>query len=325
MYSSDIKNLHIELTNRCNAGCPSCARTGNFPGFLSETIFNSGMHDLSLDDIKSICEQLPKVKKVDLCGNYGDPAVAPEFKEIVHYLSSKNIKSIISTNGAPRKPEYWEELALKNVRIAFHIDGDENTNHLYRIGTNYHKIIDNAKAFIKAGGYARWVFIPFEHNEHVIEKCKKLSKDLGFKEFNIKKSYRATNLSSRAEVKINLPKNKKYLNVIATDNLKEKCIDCKVSNNNEIYISCNGDIYPCCWWGGYFWDKKFSKEKNEKFNYLVDFENNFKKKSVKDILNSYINKTDIYELVWEYKKFSVCNKHCGTGYLKDRYVENRYV
>ena len=325
MYSSDIKNLHIELTNRCNAGCPSCARTGNFPGFLSETIFNSGMHDLSLDDIKSICEQLPKVKKVDLCGNYGDPAVAPEFKEIVHYLSSKNIRSIISTNGAPRKPEYWEELALKNVRIAFHIDGDENTNHLYRIGTNYHKIIDNAKAFIKAGGYARWVFIPFEHNEHVVEKCKKLSKDLGFKEFNIKKSYRVTNLSPRAEVKINLPKNKKYINVIATDNLKEKCIDCKVSNNDEIYISCNGDIYPCCWWAGYFWDRKFLKEKNEKFNYLVDFENNFKKKSIKDILNSYINKTDIYELVWDYKKFSVCNKHCGTGYLKDRYVENRYV
>ena len=164
MYSTDIENLHIELTNRCNAGCPSCARTGNFPGFLSETIFNSGLHDLSLDDIKSICKQLPKVKKVDLCGNYGDPAVAPEFKEIVHYLSSKNIRSIISTNGAPRKPEYWEELALKNVRIDFHIDGDENTNHLYRIGTNYHKIIDNAKAFIKAGGYARWAFIPFEHN-----------------------------------------------------------------------------------------------------------------------------------------------------------------
>ena len=325
MYSTDIKNLHIELTNRCNAGCPSCARTGNFPGFLSETIFNSGLHDLSLDDIKSICEQLPKVKKVDLCGNYGDPAVAPEFKEIVHQLSSKNISSIISTNGAPRKPEYWEELALKNVRIAFHIDGDENTNHLYRIGTNYHKIIDNAKAFIKAGGYARWVFIPFEHNEHVIEKCKKLSKDLGFKEFNIKKSYRVTNLSPKSEVKINLPKNKKYINVVATDNLKEKCIDCKVSNDNEIYISCNGDIYPCCWWGGYFWDKKFSKEKNKKFSYLVDFENNFKKKSIKDILNSYINKTDIYELVWEYKKFSVCNKHCGTGYLKDRYVENKYV
>ena len=243
----------------------------------------------------------------------------------MHYLNSKNIWSIISTNGAPRKPEYWEELALKNVRIAFHIDGDENTNHLYRIGTNYHKIIDNAKAFIKAGGYARWAFIPFEHNEHVIEKCKKLSKDLGFKEFNIKKTYRVTNLSPKSKVKINLPKNKKYINVVATDNLKEKCIDCKVSNNNEIYISCNGDIYPCCWWAGYFWDRKFLKEKNEKFNYLVDFENNFKKKSIKYILNSYINKTDIYELVWEYKKFSVCNKHCGTGYLKDRYVENKYV
>jgi len=324
MYSSDIENLHVELTNRCNAGCPSCARTGDFPGFVSETIFNSGIHDLSLDDIKNICEQLPKLKKIDLCGNYGDPAVAPEFKEIVHYLDSKNIRSVISTNGAPRKPEYWEEIALKSVRVAFHIDGDEDTNHLYRIGTNYHKIIDNAKAFIKAGGYARWVFIPFKHNEHVIEKCKKLAKDLGFKEFNVKKSYRVTNLSPKAKVKIDLPKNKKLINAIATDSKGDKCISCKVSGNNEMYFACNGEIYPCCWWGGYFWDKKFLNGKNN-YEYLLDFENNFRKRPIKDILNEYIKRTDLYELVWDLKKFSVCNKHCGTGYLKDRYVEDRYA
>lgn len=324
MYSAAIENLHIELTNRCNAGCPSCARTGNFPGFVSKTVFSSGLHDLSLDDIKSICEQLPKVKKINLCGNFGDPAVAPEFKEIVQYLNSKNIRTIISTNGAPRNTEYWKKIALKNVRVSFCIDGDENTNHLYRIGTNYHKIINNAKAFIKAGGYARWVFIPFEHNEHVIEKCRKISKDLGFKEFNIRKSYRVTNLNPKSKVKINLPKNKKYINAVATSNKKHKCISCQVSINNEMYVSCNGDIYPCCWWGGYFWNQKFLKEKNN-YNYLVNFENNFKKKSIKDILNSYIEKTDVYELIWEHKKFNVCNKHCGTAFLKDQWIEDKYA
>jgi MoaA/NifB/PqqE/SkfB family radical SAM enzyme len=322
MYYSDIENLHVELTNRCNAGCPSCVRTGDFPGFVSETIFNSGIHDLSLNDMKNICEQLPKLKWIHMCGNLGDPAVSPEFKEIVHYLNSKNIYCTISTNGAPRKPEYWKEIALKGVSVSFHIDGDEDTNHLYRIGTNYYKIIDNAKAFIKAGGHARWVFIPFKHNEHVIEKCKNLAKHLGFKEFNVKKSYRVTNLSPKAKIKIELPKNENLINFGATNNKGDKCISCKVSNNNEIYFSCNGEIYPCCWWAGYFWSKKFSNKEN-KFSYLLDFENNFKKRDIKDIVNDYIKKTDVYKLVWDLKKFSVCNKKCGNDKHKDRYVESR--
>ena len=35
----------------------------------------------------------------------------------------------------------------------------------YRISTN-DKIIKNAKAFIDAGGFAKWHMLVFEHNEH---------------------------------------------------------------------------------------------------------------------------------------------------------------
>ena len=38
MIKSDIKKLHIELTNRCNAGCPFCGRTSSRPSGVTEFI-----------------------------------------------------------------------------------------------------------------------------------------------------------------------------------------------------------------------------------------------------------------------------------------------
>ena len=44
MIINNIDRLHIELTNKCNAGCPLCPRTGTFAGGVSDHMFNAGMH-----------------------------------------------------------------------------------------------------------------------------------------------------------------------------------------------------------------------------------------------------------------------------------------
>ena len=67
------------------------------------------------------------------------------------------------------------------------IDGLEDTHSYYRQGTNWKKIINNAKSFISSGGRAVWQFIPFAHNEHQIKSCIRLSQQLGFKEFKTAK------------------------------------------------------------------------------------------------------------------------------------------
>ena len=58
------------------------------------------------------------------------------------------------------------KIAKAKVKVTFGIDGLQDTNHLYRISTNFDKIIKNAKAFIDAGGFAKWHMLVFEHNEH---------------------------------------------------------------------------------------------------------------------------------------------------------------
>ena len=48
--------------------------------------------------------------------------------------------------------------------------------------------MENAEAYLKAGGIARWDFIVFKHNEHQVEQAEALAKKMGFKQFRIRKT-----------------------------------------------------------------------------------------------------------------------------------------
>ena len=46
--------------------------------------------------------------------------------------------------------------------------------------------MENAQAFINAGGRARWDYIAFAHNEHQIDEARQLAEDMGFLHLDIK-------------------------------------------------------------------------------------------------------------------------------------------
>lgn len=194
MYkSSEITTVHLELSELCNASCPQCAR--NINGGEE----NPQLHDaeLSLEDIQTIFKPdfIQQLKRLYMCGNYGDPITAKDTLEIFAYLRSHNDKMQLSmhTNASAKTPEWWSRLPAamgKNHYVVFSVDGLEDTNHLYRQGTVWSKIMANAKAFIEAGGRARWDYIVFAHNEHQVEEARALAAAMGFEQFNIKKSNR---------------------------------------------------------------------------------------------------------------------------------------
>jgi MoaA/NifB/PqqE/SkfB family radical SAM enzyme len=262
MYNGPIKKMHLEITNRCNAACPACPRTGDFKGKLAGHMAMSGWHDLTLSDIKEIHKEVPTLKEVNLCGNFGDPAAAPDFFKIVNYFADNNIRVIISTNGGPRTPKAWASIARPGVKAQFHIDGDEDTNHIYRVGTKWNKIMANAQAYLDAGGSANWTLIPFKHNEHTIDKCEELANKMGFSQFKVKKTYRVGNNDSTSQP-IELPTNKKYINEYVHKNINRD-INCKARNEDEIYISADGDVAPCCWTGSNLWQEKYKNPKSPK-------------------------------------------------------------
>ena len=50
--------------------------------------------------------------------------------------------------------------------VIFSLDGLEDTNHIYRVGVQFKKVMENTQAFINAGASAHWDMLVFKHNKH---------------------------------------------------------------------------------------------------------------------------------------------------------------
>jgi MoaA/NifB/PqqE/SkfB family radical SAM enzyme len=281
MYSfADIKQVHLEVTERCNAACPQCPRRIE-GGVLNPKLT---MAELSLAQVQQLLSPqfLQQLKKIYLCGNYGDAAAAADTLRIVRYLreSSDKLQIGLHSNGSLRDRSWWAELATltgQHGYARFAIDGLEDTNAIYRRNTEWPKIMQNARAFIAEGGRAEWDFIVFAHNEHQVEAARELAADMGFAAFNVKRTARFLNRdevsadapalvrhrSGAAEAELAPPVAAEHRHPVAGelqsaaerqqsygDFLAARTIQCQVADSKSLYISARGYVLPCCWLGG---------------------------------------------------------------------------
>ena len=207
---SDIGRIQIELTNYCNAACPQCERhhIKEIRDMKPEDRWDEiACFDLSLNDtyisLKEIKETFVKgrwkhLDDIHYCGNIDEPVINPDIIEIIKYMDTlaPNIKMHIATNGGIRSVEFWKELgklsANMNERliVVWGIDGLEDTNHLYRKNVEWNRLQENWRAYISAGGRAKWQFIVFSWNQHQLNEVKSYSESENFKGFNLIQSVR---------------------------------------------------------------------------------------------------------------------------------------
>jgi len=234
------KVLHLEVTDVCQAECPLCARE-------TDPLFNKDLkHNLTVSDMTTILGEqfISRLDKMFMCGNYGDPAAGTNTLSIVDYFRQVNKHIILgmNTNGGIQTTSWWTELGQRfnqlNDYVVFSIDGLADTNHIYRKKVNWIKVMNNAAAFVKAGGSAHWDMLVYEHNEHQVDIAEQMARDMGFTWFRAKVSKRPSNISWLRPPKdwIQPP--------IATG-----AIDCHVLKEQSVYMSARGTVYPCCWLG----------------------------------------------------------------------------
>ena len=180
-----IKKIELEITSDCNAACPGCARTLN-KDILQVTSF-------TLEDLKRIFPTTNHIanKEFKFCGVLGDPAIHPQFADMIEYLLQHGGRTSISTNGAVGSVDMWRRVGSlanqyhKTFFIQWCIDGHKETNHIYRVNTKWNVLERNINAFCETVGEythrAQWVFIVFDHNEHELDIAKQHAKRLGFK------------------------------------------------------------------------------------------------------------------------------------------------
>lgn len=290
MYPYNLKSLHIELTNKCQASCPMCARNHN-GGRVRDNI---KLTEITLDNFKNWfpVNFLQDLENFYACGNYGDPIIAQDCLEIFEYVRLVNptARLAIHTNGSARGEDWWSNLAKvmgNNSVVIFGIDGFKGQHELYRRGTNFDKIIENAKAFIAAGGKARADSLVFEHNQDFVDDLKNFLLGIGFEDVNFKTTKRfygteqfkvedrngdldyylnaATSPQWKQEVRINLD-NLRTPNAIKK--IKETVtIEPECTSLRQIYVDCFGNFLPCCWVGSDYVDQ-YMLEENSSFAFI---------------------------------------------------------
>ena len=159
---------------------------------------------------------------------------------------------------------------------------------MYRQGTDYNRIIQNAKTFIDAGGDAIWQFILFEHNKNDMIECYKLSQQMKFIDFKVLKNHSNKDKSYHYQTGEELH----IKSVSDSDNSlsslqKNKDIvhskDCMHVSYPSIYLAANGKISPCCY-----------------------------------LYGSPINDADIHKSFSSARFYSTCLKYCGSQIDHDK-------
>jgi len=323
----DIRSVHLEISTRCNAACPECPR--NFRGV--DLIDTYPICDMSLEQAQKIFT-VPFLKQLDhilINGNYGDFVTAKDGLAIVEYFRSANSKLLIeiSTNGSAR-PHIWTRLGELGVKIYFRLDGLADTHHLYRQYTDFDLIISNAQTFIAAGGHAIWAFIPFAHNQHQIDQAKTLAHTLGFKEFHIvdagrnvgpvfnregKYSHSLGDYTGSHDFNELYTHHLHYVNkpeiTLAADH-DNRTIDCYAKRNKEIYITANGEVYPCCWLGFYPM-LETGNPSNSQLRPML-FNNNAMETSIENAIEWFNGIEESWKLESvKLGKIYTCNETCG--------------
>ena len=235
-----VSVLHLEPTDVCQASCPLCQRELN-------PKFDKKVHrHLTVKDIQDLFDIpfLESLKKMFMCGNYGDPAAGKHTLDIYRYFKSVNEKINLgmNTNGALQHPDWWEELGIlfdqEDDYVVFSIDGLEDTNHIYRQGVDWSRLMENVRAFISTGARAQWDMLVYEHNEHQVDQCEALARRMGFSWFRAKVSKRQNTVDW-----LKPPKFWKRPEVTRGK------IDCFVEKEQSIYVSAKKQVHPCCWLG----------------------------------------------------------------------------
>ena len=261
MFGFDsLKSIHLEITNRCQASCPMCAR--NIHGGIEHPTLK--LTDWTLDEYKQVlnAEVLMQIEHIAFCGEYGEATVNNDLISMCEYSTQVNpsLHIKIQTNGSTRNEAWWTTLAQVlpvNHNVIFALDGLNDTHHLHRQGTDFDKIIKNAQAFIQAGGTAEWQFICFKHNEHQIEEARALAASLGFKQFKIMYSNRFTDnfpvvdRTGAVTHVIQQPQGHRVSPVTLVhlkdyNRLKSSKITCKSEESNDIVINADFKLIPCC-------------------------------------------------------------------------------
>ena len=320
---SALDTIVVDFTSHCNSMCGNCSR--NIGGVEVNPHMPLGHMDLKTWKNLFTTSVVDNVREVIFNGSYGDPLFNPNLIPALEHLLAitSTAPPVVTIHTNAGLGTEWLRLAKTLSKfpypshVVFSIDGLEDTNHLYRRGVIWDKIMTNAKTFIGAGGLARWRMLVFEHNAHQLEECKQLAYDMGFQKFDINGGYTFSAINSIADNAIEKFKankkdkareskyDSKYLDNVERikiiKDFSKTTISCKWKNKRKVQISHTGEVLSCC----YLLSERWPKNPDNPYSQDKITWPNINDRSLEDILKG-------EELMYPSEnRFKICEVTCG--------------
>lgn len=190
------KKLNLEACSLCQLRCPGCALR-NYPETTKKTC---GFGYLTFKNFKKLIDD-NDIEEIEL-SNTGEIFLNPEIIDIIKYAYENNV-ALIDHDGVNLNyltDEMAEALVLYDVQVlTVSIDGASPESYpIYRRGGDFNTVINNIKKinyykklYNSDNPHLIYKFILFGHNEHEIDKAKKLAKELDM-EIGFKQNYLKT-------------------------------------------------------------------------------------------------------------------------------------
>lgn len=260
-----VNRLHIELTNICTLKCPGCARTTFINKFGADKFPN---YNLEYDHLVNFLQDIDlNKKKIELCGNYGDPIYHKDIFKFIDFFKSKNAQVTIITNGSYKDSNFWQNLAsilTEQDTVIFSIDGTAENFNQYRINGDWQSIEIGLSIIGNSIVNSVWKTIPFNYNEQQLDEIKILAKKYNIKKFFLDPSDRWDENTNRYKP-VKFSGYREQAQIIWRQKINDISIEPKCYSGTEHYISAEGYYTPCCYvhdWRFYFKSEFYKNKKN---------------------------------------------------------------
>lgn len=176
---------NIDLTYRCNLGCPQCMRyiledpkekNSNARTYLKKKISQSS--DISIDNLKKI---ITFFNKISFCGGISDPIFYKHFEHLLKICESYESKKFKIHTAATQKNIDWYDTAFsntpRNVTWVMGLDGLSDTSNTYRKRQNSKLMFDAMLLGANKNVNIDWQYIVFPYNAHQVDEAKAIAKE----------------------------------------------------------------------------------------------------------------------------------------------------
>lgn len=344
--------VHIELSTKCNAACPGCARfTMNSPIIDNRLILT----DITFDNFRTWFPEnlISNIYNWIICGNLGDPMACKDVYKITEYIAKNSPGNIqINTNGGLRSKGLYKQIGdlfvnhnTGNRNITFSIDGLADTNHIYRRNVDWTKVWNNLMSYVSTGARAHWDFLHFKHNSHQVDEARRLAEKYGIN-FVLKNPFGVDgtampvyNKNLKFDYNIEhhtlnqfpsyTPAGPDYVAEFPTKIKAEGVIHCMSKRGSpsdqyeilEIYVDALGRVFPCCFVGNRMFIRHMSDAiQVQQLQESIGDKNNLHQYSLEEIFKNGV--LDHYSKSWNNKSIAVCWNQCGKNTSKERHIDN---